>query len=156
MADAATTADRTVAAYCGPGGVVKVSYPPGAPMEMLYDSAVDKLQATLAERKGRKVQTSDVVLWRVSREDAKKLRHGVDLSDAPSKVELDPEDVIADDTFTADHRIWAQLLGAWGAALRRWAAAAGCTPWGGVLSTPVRPLICTTLPTQHRASHRLS
>jgi hypothetical protein len=125
MADTATTADRMVAVYCGPGGPVDVPCRQGTLVKALYDSTVDKLRAD-----GRAVSASQMVLWRVSREDVKKLRHGDGLSDTTSKVELDPEDVIADDTLSPDHRIWVQLLGGNGA----WGAAAGCTPWGGALA----------------------
>ncbi len=105
--DAATTgAGRTVAAYCGPGGPVSIPYRQGAPATALYEGAVDKLG------KGRASSPADLVLWRVSREDVDPLRHGGELAAATSRVELSPEGTISHDTFSGDHRIWVQLLGA--------------------------------------------
>lgn len=120
--DAATT----VAAYCGPGGPVSIPYRQGAPVTLLYDGAVDKLG------KGRAGSPADVVLWRVSREDVDPLRHGGTLAAAASKVELSPEGTISHDTFSADHRIWVQLLGARARAGNE--TAGHCRP--GVLGTP--------------------
>ena len=74
-------------------------------MSVLYEGAVDKLG------KGRASSPADVVLWRVSRADIDPLRHGGALASAASKVELSPEGTISDDTFSADHRVWVQLIG---------------------------------------------
>jgi hypothetical protein len=113
MADDATaTVDRSgrtaVAVYCGAGLPVEVPLAPPTTVVALGKAVVDKLRES---REFAHITPLDVVLWRVSRGDARKLRHGCDLSDATSRVELDPEDAIADDAFTADHRIWVQLLG---------------------------------------------
>ena len=136
MADDATaTVDRSgrtaVAVYCGAGLPVEVPLAPPTTVVALGKAVVDKLRES---RELAHITPLDVVLWRVSRGDARKLRHGCDLSDATSRVELDPEDAIVDDTFTADHRIWVQLLGG------------GACAGRGALAIPVRPLICTTLP----------
>jgi hypothetical protein len=113
-------------------------------VEALGEEIVKKLRF-----EGHSVFASRVVLWRVSHEDVDPLRHGGTLSAAASKMELSPEDVIADDTFSADHRVWVQLLGGGTGA---WGAAAGCGTWGGALTNPVQPLSCATLPIP--AAHR--
>ena len=128
MADDATaTVDRsgrTVAVYCGAGLPVEVPLAPPTTVVALGKAVVDKLRES---RELAHITPLDVVLWRVSRGDAWKLRHGCDLSDATSRVELDPEDAIVDDTFTADHRIWVQLLG----------GGAGACAWRGGWVQPV-------------------
>jgi hypothetical protein len=172
MADAATTAvdrsGRTVAVYCGAGLSVEVPLAPPTTVVALGKAVVDKLRES---RELAHITPLDVVLWRVCRVDARRLWDGGDLSDASSRAKLHPEDAIEDDTFTADHRIWVQLLGGGaGACVGRarrvrggpggalqggrhapggasWTASTtGCSPWCGVQANPARPLICTTLP----------
>ena len=152
---ATTAAPRTVAVYCGDGLPAEVPLLLPMTVVALGKAIVAELQATLAELKGRAVKLPDIVLWRVSSADAKALRRRCALDAAPSRLELDADDVIADDTFSADHRVWVQLVrGAGdGGGDGAWACGLGAGRWPRVRWVPPIALRETVLPVVTPPTH---
>lgn len=99
-----------VAVYCGAGDAVDVPYTVGAEVRALVKDVVNALQATLANRKGRVVQTSDVNLWRVSHnDDLYALQGGARLEDVlQQKHALRSRD--ATPVFQPGDSVWVQLV----------------------------------------------
>lgn len=123
-----------------------VEYLPGALVNVFYKDVAMKLRS-----EGHAVSASRMVLWRVSHDDLKPLQRRA-LVEPHFVPALDKEmmlfsgDKIA--AFAPSDAIWTQLLsggaGAWGAA--------GCSPWGGALTSRVcGPCVPRCPPAAHRA-----
>jgi hypothetical protein len=144
MAEAATTADRKVAVYCGAGLPVEITLKLPTTVAAFGTAVVETLRA-----EGHLVNASRVVLWRVNVADVDVLQEralaepGFLVAPTETIRRLPSEAVITGATFADDTRVWVQVLGGgtgtWGG------EAAGSSPCGGALLSLVWSFTSTVL-----------
>jgi hypothetical protein len=128
MGEAAATADRKVAVYCGAGLPVEITLKLPTTVAAFGTAVVEALRS-----EGHCVHPSRVVLWRVGVGDVDALQEralaepGFVVDPTETITQLPSEAAVTGATFAGDTRVWVQLLGGGTGA---WGAAAGCSPWG--------------------------